>query len=80
MRGVGADAIALSSGWSVEPHNKHFRQGTEDTVWLPFVSRNQWVLLTHKRQENQKTSIRTANSNQFRRQEFCPIRQQLESR
>jgi hypothetical protein len=36
----------LSSGWTVEQHNSHFPQGTEDIVWLPFVGRNQWVLIT----------------------------------
>ena len=40
------DAIALSSGWNVESHNSHFRQGTEDIIWLPFVGRHQWVLIT----------------------------------
>jgi len=29
-----------------ERHLSHFSRGTLDEVWLPFVGRNRWVLLT----------------------------------
>jgi len=29
-----------------ERHGTHFRQGTPDSIWLPFVGRNGWILIT----------------------------------
>jgi hypothetical protein len=29
-----------------ERHGSHFKPGTEDTVWLPFVGQKGWLLVT----------------------------------
>jgi hypothetical protein len=29
-----------------ERHGKHFPAGTEDSIWLPFVGKKSWILLT----------------------------------
>lgn len=41
-----ADAIAQSSGATVEQHNSHFPRRTEDVYWLPYVGRRNWVVVT----------------------------------
>jgi hypothetical protein len=48
--------LVSASGWIVEPHNKHFKQGTEDVVWLPFIGSRRWVLIT-KDQKIQKRPL-----------------------
>ena len=36
----------VQHGVKHERHGSHFDPGTEDTVWLPFVGKEGWVLLT----------------------------------
>ena len=36
-------------GLRYERHSSHFRPGTPDAEWLPFVGRNGWALLTSDR-------------------------------
>jgi hypothetical protein len=39
------DALTLN-GVKHERHGQHFRPGTEDTTWLPFVGQKGWLLFT----------------------------------
>ena len=42
-------AILRDSGVSVEVLADHFSYGTQDSVWIPVISRRGWVVITHDR-------------------------------
>jgi len=52
-----------------ERHGGHFPPGTEDTVWLPFVGKHGWVLLTKDKKirfnELEKSAIRRNRVREF---------------
>lgn len=46
------------AGISIEPHDEHFREGTEDEEWLTEVGERGWVVLSHNK-KIRKTSSQT---------------------
>lgn len=52
-----------------ERHGQHFPAGTEDSLWLPFVGQNGWVLLTKDKRirfnQLEKTAVRRYRVREF---------------
>jgi hypothetical protein len=62
------DALA-QHGVKHERHGSHFSPGTEDTVWLPFVGKQGWLLITKDKRirfnELERIAVLTNNVREF---------------
>jgi PIN like domain len=52
-----------------ERHGQHFAAGTEDSVWLPFVGQQRWIVLTKDKRirfnQLEKTAVRRFHVREF---------------
>jgi len=63
-------AVLAANSVAFERHQNHYARGTDDDIWLPFVGKNRWIVLT-KDKKNRYNEWERSAVRRFRVREFC---------